>query len=278
MRSDRPDVIQVLRSADPVSVEAASAMAESAALRTRLAQAVESGEGSKGERTRETHPSRRSKLGRRAIALGVLVPIAIGIAVSPAFGVSYSFLPFLDAQEAPEEVQVEFARLQAGAPVGMDPRAIVSETRKILVSSFEGREHVLWVAPTLRGGFCYEWSPGFGGCNADGDQALSAIGALNPVPGSRAAPPPPSGTSFTPAYDSVSLWIAGYVNRGVEKVVIRFKDGASVEPALTWVGAPIGAGFFAYDVPAARETSTKRATSVEAVASDGSVVKSQMLR
>jgi hypothetical protein len=222
---------------------------------------------------------RRSRRQRLALAALAAAPIFIALLVGPAFGLNRGALPFFSAEKAPAQVRLDFARLQAGAPAGMDPRASTGETRKIMVSFFQGREHVLWVAPTARGGFCYEWTPAFGGCNADGHQALSAIGALAPVPGTTATPPPPSTTASVPTeYDSIPLWVAGYVKGDVESVVIHFEDGTEEKPQLTSVGAPIAASFFAYDVPPARETPTKRATSVEALAADGSVVQTQLLQ
>lgn len=103
-------------------------------------------------------------------------------------------------------------------------------------------------------------------------------GAMAPVPGSTAEPPPPSTTSTVAPYDVMPLWVAGYAKGAVDKVVINFEDGEILEPPVTWVGAPIDAGFFAYDVPPARETSAGRAVSVDSVAADGSVINTQLLK
>ena len=276
MRDDRLDVVEMLRAADPVSTDAASELAESPSFRNRVA----------GARTCDggTITAARPKIGwrhvrgRRRAAVYAVAAIALVLAVTPAFGVSYSFLPFLEAEKAPEQVQLDFARLQAGAPEGMDPRAITSETRKIFVSTFEGSQHTLWVAPTSGGGFCYEWTPAFGGCNASGEQRLSAIGAMAPVPGSSAAPPPPSSVTTVPDYDAMPLWIAGYAKGDVDKVVVNFEDGSTQELPVTWVGTPINAGFFAYDVPSAHETSVARAIAVDAVSADGTVLETQELK
>jgi hypothetical protein len=69
------------------------------------------------------------------------------------------------------------------------------------------------------------------------------------------------------------VWINGDATGPVAGVVIRFRDGSGVRPRIVWVSAPIGAGFFAYDVPAGRHVAA-----VEAYDRQGRLVRRQTLR
>ena len=49
---------------------------------------------------------------------------------------------------------------------------------------------------------------------------------------------------------AVPRWLSGYINSGqAHAVAITFSDGSTITPQITWVSAPINAGFFAYDIP-----------------------------
>ena len=102
---------------------------------------------------------RRSRRQRLALAALAGVPILIALLVAPAFGLGRGVLPFFGAEKAPQPVVLDFTSLfSTGAPPGMDPGVIASETRKVGVWQFEGKVHTLWVAPTREGGFCFEWT------------------------------------------------------------------------------------------------------------------------
>jgi hypothetical protein len=127
----------------------------------------------------------------------------------------------------------------SGAATGpvLAPAAIVSETRVISALRLSGAGDRLYVSPTRQGGFCYKWSGGAGGCE------------LRPAPLGVA-------------------WGGGRVvgavsSADVSSVKITFTDGTSAEPEISWVAAPINAGFFLYDIPAGK-------TVAEVTANDGS--------
>jgi hypothetical protein len=58
-------------------------------------------------------------------------------------------------------------------------------------------------------------------------------------------------------------------------VIIRLSDGSTIHPRMVWVSAPIDAGFFAYDVPAAEQTSRIHVTAVDAYDRNGRLVAHQ---
>lgn len=76
---------------------------------------------------------------------------------------------FSSAEPAPPRVVKEFEDFSEGAPAGMDPRVNARETRRVGV----GGGHVLWVAPTKPGGYCYVWEDSSGGCDSRGTVPLS---------------------------------------------------------------------------------------------------------
>jgi hypothetical protein len=63
----------------------------------------------------------------------------------------------------------------------------------------------------------------------------------------------------------VPAWVTGdVIAPAVGDVVVKFSDGGTVRPRMVWVSAPIDAGFFAYDVPAGKQTSRAHVTAVDA--------------
>jgi hypothetical protein len=87
--------------------------------------------------------------------------------------------------------------------------------------------HVLYVSPTRQGGFCYEWRGVGSGCNPLRSTPLHVTWGNDRVVG-------------TVAYSRIS------------SVRIRFTDGTSAAAAISWVSAPIKAGFFVYRIPAGK--------------------------
>lgn len=218
---------------------------------------------------RRGHRSRRRRLALSAMALA---PIVVALLVAPAFGFGRSVLPFFGAEKAPQPVVHDFASMSTGAPPGMDPAVIASETRKVGVWHFGGKAHTLWVAPTRAGGFCDLWTDGGGGCDREGTVPVDAVGAMAPM---RVVPGEDTQARLE---NGIPVWIAGYVrSKYAAAAEIRFEDGTVVRPELTWVSEPIGAGFFAYDIPAAQRAIGHRAVSVVAVNADGEHVATDYL-
>jgi hypothetical protein len=223
-----------LRRANPVLLDDASHLADELGLPARVFAAR--GDASEPERKARSRPL--------VWALAAAALLAAVVAATPAWGLVRGVLPFWDQPTAPQSVQVQFFSLNAGAPRGMSPRAVAGETREVGRFTFGGSTRTLWVAPAGNGGFCSLWLPaGGGGCSTSGHPL--STGALLRL--------------GRPA------WVTGDVIAPiVGDVVVRFSDGSTVHPRIVWVSAPIDAGFFAYDVPAGKQTTRIHVTAIDA--------------
>ena len=174
----------------------------------------------------------RRRAHRRAIAR-VAVPIAAALAVvalaAPASGLHEPIIEFVTGDAAPERVRTDFERFDSGAPPGMAPGVIPGESRRIMSTRLSGGAHTLWVAPTKAGGFCTYWSKMTAGCDRLGTVPLAVT------------------------YGGEPFVITGHADADyVDSVEVRFADGPVEHADMTWVGAPIDAGFFAYEPPDGR--------------------------
>lgn len=155
------------------------------------------------------------------------------LVTAPALGLHKAVIRFFEGEKAPPRIERDFASLDVGAPTGMAPGVISTETRRVAAVELSDGIHVLWVAPTKAGGFCAAWSEAVGGCQA---------GAVAPLGVSHGTLRP--GLSF----------VSGEVDAEyVHRVEVILDDGSKVEPRIFWVSEPIGAGFFLYEAPEGRE-------------------------
>lgn len=235
-----PELVE-LRRANPVSLDDAHRLAEELGLPTLGAEAAK--------------PAHRARPQRLVWVLAAAALLAAVVVATPAWGLVRGVLPFWDQPTAPQSVQVQFFSLNLGAPRGMSPRAVAGETREVGRFTFGGSTRTLWVAPARNGGFCSLWLPaGGGGCSTAG-RPLST-GALLRL--------------------GVPSWITGdVIASAVGDVVVRLSDGSTIHPRIVWVSAPIGAGFFAYDVPAREQTGGAHVTAVDAYDRRGRLVAHQ---
>lgn len=272
-----------LRLANPVTVKQATELAVAVDLHSRVFY----GRPWDAATTAAPVPAsqRRVVTRRRLLLLAGAAAFVVVLTATPALGLIRDVLPFWSAPKAPENVQVEFSSMNTGAPARMSPQALAGDTREIGQFRFGGRTHTLWVAPAKQGGFCFEWVGGWGGCNTIGD-TFAWNGDLV-IPAGVAAPS--TATDATPVERlkaveeghklAVPTWISGYaLTARVHDVAISFSDGTIVHPQITWVSAPINAGFFAYDIPARYQTKDDHLVSVTALDVNGAVVKEQPLR
>jgi hypothetical protein len=187
---------------------------------------------------------RRLPSRRRTLAVALLIAAAVVFLVAPALGIGPPALDFFAAKHAPKDVALDFERMNVGAPKGMSPGAIASQTR--LVKTYHlhnGHPWPLMVAPTRKGTFCFTFGGG-GGCSGrhvptsheQGDVDSGAIGL-----------------TIEGAFHSTVL--AGYVyDKRIAELQVRFEHGSPVSVPLVWVSPPIDAGFFFYDVSHAQRT------------------------
>lgn len=283
MLNRQQHVVALLRSANPVTrSEAALRVADFQLQRRVLARRAEL-EAMDTEGASVVRSRRRV----RVAGVGALAAAAVAVLfATPALARLRDALTFWDAPAAPATITVQFSEMNTGAPAGMSPGAVAAETRRIGDFDFGGRTHTLWVAPTQAGGFCFEWIGGWGGCTSASPDPLSWSGDLIvpsdvPLADIPAGASPSEITAIGAArhHLAVATWLSGYITAGTTTSVrIRFSDGSTVSPEVTWVSQPIDAGFFAYDVPPNLRLHTDHVTTVEALDSTGAVVASQVAR
>jgi hypothetical protein len=179
---------------------------------------------------------RRRRL-RPRLVLAVAAAVAAVVASAPAFGVGGKLVRIFESGEpAPAPIERSFAALDAGAPPGLATGVVASQTRKILLPG----NVALWLAPTSRGGFCLFIEGGGGQC--DVARAL------------RFWPTFSIGGDFSRkgVIENGPVLIDGSTTLDdAASVEVQFEDGSSVTVPVVWVSAPIDAGFFGYEVPAA---------------------------
>jgi hypothetical protein len=190
---------------------------------------------------------RRSRRARRRVrvlqAAGVLAAVAAGVASAYALG--HPVIDFTKAQPAGMRQVNEFGSMEVVAPRGMAPGVLPHQTRRITSVRIDGKLRTLYLAPTKRGGFCFEW--GFiGGCRADRhDKNATHIetGGLDGAHG-------------------LEILEGSFFQANGDRLVLTFKNGATADVPFTWVTAPISAGFYLYRIPDSHRAEATRAVSL----------------
>lgn len=267
-------LLELVRSSDPLDGRSSRTSSDT----DRLLQSILASPRSTGDASRGRH---------RLITSAAASTAAIAfISVASAFGFGPRLLDFFDAPQAPEPVVKEFGDLVGGAPAGMDPQAIVRETRKVDEGWFGGATRTLWVAPTSAGGFCYLWTAGVGGCGSSSNQIVDPLGRMATPPGSAPIrfPPPSLEAAYVAAAHAahaqgVAIWLVGYVTLpSTSSVIVRFSDGSSAQTDVVWVSSPIDASFFHYDIPVYKRTKELHAVAVDALDAQANVLGTQEIR
>lgn len=213
------DPFEQLRRADPLgSVDDLEIEERLERIRARLGNPVTSSSGLRRD-------TRRGLLIALAVLFGVVV-------TGTALALAVRVIDFGESAPADAPTQIAFGDLAKAAPEALDPRAIASEARTVRTITLAGAERSLSIAPTSQGGFCFRWSGLIMTCDAAGTSPLG-VSLVSPRSGST----------------GVQL-VLGYVDSdyatGVE---LQLAGGATTEPDVTWVSAPINAGFFAVTLP-----------------------------
>ena len=224
-------------------------------------------------RARPIQPTRRKVRARWSgppmrFALAGAVAVAALAASAVAFGWPGTVVDFLKARPAPESINQFFDAHNAALPRGLNPNTKLGQPREVMTATFDAYNspptnptlHTLYVAPTETGGFCYLWTDYGGGC-ADAENAAAAT----TDPGAR-----PLGVEWLAG--DYATFTDGYVRGDAQTVQARFADGTKVTLPVTWVSAPINAGFFAYVVPSAHQTTSDALMSVVGLDANGNVI------
>jgi hypothetical protein len=207
----------------------------------------------------------------RRVAIAVALAAMTAAVTAAAFGWPNTVIDFLTSPPAPKTVKNFMGGFNVGAPPGMNPEAIPGQTRKIMTARFDEsgnhpghpRVHTLYVAPRKGGGFCELWTNADGGCAPAKSPRTTAE--------SRAAGP--LGVTWSGANSGYPLVVDGFVRAGGTKTVeARFADRTKVRLPITWVSAPINAGFFVFSVPAAHRNRSAGLRSIVALDANGTVI------
>ena len=196
---------------------------------------------------------------------GVAAALVAVLAATPAFGLRGQLVElFSGGEPAPAPVTKDFSEIDVAAPPGMATGVIAGEARDVLeVPLSTGKTAVVWVAPTRSGGFCTFVSEnrhtmGGGGC--DRDRAGRFAPGLS-IPG----PISPQGEILEPPV----LFGGDTLIQGAASVKVEFEDGSSASAPVTWVSAPIDAGFFVYELPKEHWQAGHRPTALVLEDADG---------
>jgi hypothetical protein len=218
-------------------------------------------------------PARRNAHSRRLrgrVAVAATAALA-ALVTAVAFGWPKTFVDFFTSPPAPQKVKNLFGSFNVGAPPGMNPHAIPGQARKIMTARFDANSrrgdhptlHTLYVAPKKGGGFCELWTNAGGGCAPAKSPRTTAE--------SRAAGP--LGLSWFSADGGYPLVVDGWARAGATTTVeASFADRTQVTLPVTWVSAPINAGFFVYSVPAVHRNRAKALRLVVALDAKGRVI------
>jgi hypothetical protein len=214
---------------------------------------------------------RRRRMSTRAVLLAAAVVLAAGV-TAVAFGLPRTVIDFFSSPPAPTHIKNWFAAENVQAPPGMNLQTIPGQARKIATATFDVNHlhgyhpsvHSLYVAPRKGGGFCYLWTEADGSCMlppAPSQPGAKAVGPLG-ISSYRNA----NGANY-------ALLVDGWVRSGATNTMeARFADGTKETIPVTWVSAPVNAGFFVYPVPSAHRNSSDALSSVVALDANGNVV------
>lgn len=198
------------------------------------------------------------------VALVAAAVVLAATVTAVAFGWPQRMIDFFKSPPAPAHVKSWFAAENVGAPSGMSTKAIPGQARKITTATFDDEHinptrptvHTLYVAPRKGGGFCYLWTNAGAGCFPV-KHAPKVFGPL--------------GLDW---YSSdYALLVQGWVRTGATRTVVaRFADGSTATIPVTWVSAPVSAGFLVYPVPAPHRTRADALRSIVALDANGNVL------
>jgi hypothetical protein len=184
--------------------------------------------------------SRRSRHRRLTIAAALVLGAVL---VAPAaLALRSTVVDFFQSEPASPRLVLDFARMDVGAPPGMENHVLYEQTRKIFERKLEsGKTLTLWVAPTKTGGFCEALVGPRGGGGMGCLQKRVPVAPTIAVQGTMS----PDGV-----IRSGPVLVSGSV--GMDKadtIELHYRDGDVDRQTLTWVSSPIDVGFFLFDVP-----------------------------
>jgi hypothetical protein len=196
---------------------------------------------------------RRASRGRRRRGASVTLVLAgaVALVVASAYAFGHPIVDFRSAPKGPPKIVDDFGSLEVGAPAGMAPSVLPEEARRITSVRVDGKEHVLWVAPTKQGGFCEAWSQFVGGCRADRHDAFA---------------------KHIDVAGNQDVFAGSFFQESGSRLEVEYADGTSEEIPFVWVTEPIEAGFYLFRVPDAHRVDGHRPTKIRLLDDDGKLV------
>jgi hypothetical protein len=140
------------------------------------------------------------------------------------------------------------------------PRIVLTaRARRITDLNFNGRDHVLLVAPTQLGTYCTSLSGPYGGTGCSDERPILGPGLV----GDQSGP---------------ILFDGSFSNANAARIEVTYQDGSSSAIPFFWVSKPIDAGFFVYQVPTANRRPGARPDLLSVYNSAGKLLARQALR
>lgn len=214
---------------------------------------------------------------RRALVWAfVLASLLVILFATPAFGLLRDWIGRKDVRfngkTAPYLVKRDFADQSIGIPKNMNPQVIASQSRRVASFPLFGKEAVVYVAPTRKGGFCVTFGKMTGTCARSRPKAsdypretgslnphlLSVISGMSRVPGTR-------------AQFHAGLYGVVFANNAAS-LRVEYEDHTSVQIPFVFVSKPIDAGFFIWGRPSGHRRVGKRPLAVSARDSHGKLI------
>jgi hypothetical protein len=209
-----------------------------------------------GDVVRRARRRRANRWTAQAIVVAVL---AVGVASAYALG--HPVIDFGSAGPAGTKQVDDFGSMEVGAPRGMAPGVLPHEARRITSVRFDGKEHVLYAAPTKSGGYCYLWTGLGGGCRTRHGRGANAV-----YTGGMVGP------------NGLIVLETSFLQAQGDRLVMRFEDGATADVPFVWVTAPIDAGFALYRVTDAHRRAATRPVSLALYDAHGKLLARNSIR
>jgi hypothetical protein len=207
------------------------------------------------EREPETTRRRRKRLVLVAAAVGLLATFL----ATPALGLRDQIAQLFGADKRPPDAIVRLLTNQ-------DPQGVLglmpSKARPAITVEIPGYGHMtIWAAPMTGGGFCIT-----GGSACDVHRAFGFAPTLTVTgPTSRDA-------SYKDPRDVHVIVRGDTLVRGAETLAAHYEDGSVERRPIAWVGKPIDAGFFIYEIPKRHWEAGKRLVALAVEDADGRVL------
>jgi hypothetical protein len=208
----------------------------------------------------------RRRVRPRTLVLVAFVVLIVGAASAFGLGVRPT-INFFAAKKGPSWAFVSYengpkiTELFSGAK--RQQISLAAPARQITDVRFEGRDHVLVVAPLKGGGYCDSWRGPYlsGNCVASRPGPTSKTINVQ-VPGGGSGP--------------IDIY-GSFVQPSGARLEVAFQDGATAQIAAVWVSAPISAGFFLYNIPSAHRRPGHVPVSLSLLDSSGHMIANAKL-